>query len=782
MAGNRAVANLLRSPVDTEAPDGIAAASANALPQGTTTADAGHASVVRDTKLPGGWTDAAGKTISSGEVGAVDRILLDGLPGHQGRGWGDNTAASKGHVAAYGGGKAGQRGRAVALVPHGMKRGEGPLSIVVHLHGIDVAMYAASKQMRSTGARPEDVEKFQLPQQLEAFSANHPDARMIVIMPLGATVGGNGHGYTVDFGIDDYDEYIDSCLSKLGIKATGTSPGTAYLSAHSGGGFTVSALGSHPFHRYHFGGVFGFESFHGDEGEWEKIAIDHLEEDLQKLEALRSGGGADDRAILRSQLDYLEHEAFHFAAFGGSNSGYASRVRALRKRILKWFHDRRRRLQKATGGNPQLRELLWRNYQANYATEGHMESLSQDSHFESVLESLVAPPGAVSSTPAAPPAKTTAAPPAETKVTHADPVHSDHKEHTQDEHEKKPVVASSKKPATTKKAKGSSKKLRSVQEPFQFETWPLWEKPIELIHEFRGKGKSKKRLHNRAITATPSEFMPDLLKRAKVPNPDDFFKRFVGNLTFLGRPINAPIHEHLAEHLRDVEKDFGERFGGPSKDPKVAGDTLGLSNEAIAGARQVSGTAAISMHMFGLAIDVDHYKNPYLQAQGGLPSDVFKSIRQLMEGKSGGLDLGDSSEDLNKKYARISGFNQLVIDYFALADEANEDKLKAKLEHATGPWKKRDVKAAREAIQADLKSLGGHTQRGSDLPMLQQHGFLQLREEVVKGLKLNWGAWYGDMMHFDMRTDGDIGERVSKQIWKYLGELTAQADAPDPKK
>ena len=44
-------------------------------------------------------------------------------------------------------------------------------------------------------------------------------------------------------------------------------------------------------------------------------------------------------------------------------------------------------------------------------------------------------------------------------------------------------------------------------------------------------------------------------------------------------------------------------------------------------------------------------------------------------------------------------------------------------------------------------------------------------------MKMNWGAWYGDMMHFDMRTDGDIGQRISEQIVKYLGELRSQQQA-----
>ena len=200
MAGNRAVAQLMRRSVDTEVPAGVPS-GAGGLPAGATASSPGSATVVSDTALPGGWTEAGGK-VSSGRVGSVDRILLEGLSGSQGGkdgGWGAGAKARTGHVAATGGGGAGHRGRAVALVPQGMKRSGGPISVVVHLHGIDAAIGPGTSGMRETGAAPEDVRDFQIPQQLEAFAGQHPDARIVVLMPLGATVKAGG-GYTVDFG------------------------------------------------------------------------------------------------------------------------------------------------------------------------------------------------------------------------------------------------------------------------------------------------------------------------------------------------------------------------------------------------------------------------------------------------------------------------------------------------------------------------------------------------------------------------------------------------------
>lgn len=774
MAGNRAVSELMRSPLD-EVPEGVAAGTA--LPAGTTTADAGKAKV------------------ADGKIGNVDRVLLDGLPGSQGQGW-DGAGADKGHIAVTGKGSKGHRGRAVALVSHGMKA-DGPVSIVVHLHGMDVNGYKGSSGMRETGSRPEDVQYFQIPQQLDAFTKKHPGARVVVLMPLGVTAGGMSK-----FGIDDFDAYLDAALGQLGLSGK---DGTLYLSAHSGGGFTISALADdaswHP-KRYRFGGVFAFESFHAaDMKAWRRLIRGHLDADLAQLRKRRRSAGA--------QLDYLRSEGFHFAAFGGFG-GYRSRVTTLRSTILDWFAKHRDDLRDVVDDNRVL-ELLWRNYQAVEEDAGHMEALSKSSHFESALESLVGAPagsssGAATAQPGAQPAPhPAAAPPPKPRRKHADthpaphaPAHPNHKQHAHDEHkgEHPPPVASKPpqpaKPVAAKRAKAATAKWRSLQDPFQFAPYPLLQEPIVLIsgddehsHNYSAAKAKADAKHKAAptpgfkpdMTGIPAEFMPEILRRAKVPDPDGFFKKFVRNVSFLGRPINSPIHEHLAEHLRDVEQELAAQFGGPDKDPKVAGDTLGLSDEAHAGARQASGTAAISMHMFGLAIDVNHYRNPYLQAAGGMPDDVFLSISQLMKGKDDNIRLGASEEAAAAKYARLQAHNQMVIDYFALADPAKEQDLKDKLAHASGPWKKRDVTEARKQIEKDLASLGSHTKRKGDLEMLRKHGYMQLREEVVRGMKMNWGAWYGDMMHFDMRTDGDIGERISEQIVEYLAEVRAHQKA-----
>jgi hypothetical protein len=806
MAGNRAVAQLLRRAIDQERPEGVDL-GADALPTGSTVAHPEQARFQADKTGPG-----------SGHVDRVDRILLDGLSGHQGgKSWGEGAKARHDHAAAAGTGKAGHRGRAVALVPQSMKRDGGPISVVVHLHGIDVGKYSGTSGMREQGERPEDVADFQIPQQLQAFSDKHPGARVVVLMPLGATVKA-GAGLTVDFGLDDLDSYVDECLGQLGLSSAPASPdaapGTVYLSAHSGGGFTISSLASRPFHKYRFGGVFGFESFHDpDIAAWRKLVTDHLDQDLAQLQALRAGRGkqpgSSEADVAAAQLSYLRDAGFRFAAFGGSTPGYASRVRSLRATILQWFKDRHAKLERATGGQSEILAALWRNYQANYAEEDHMAALAKDNHFESVLESLPAagasagaataggaggagarpvavpktPPSAEKTPPAAqktpPPAPKTPPPAAKTRKARKPHTHTshqkapvDHQQGAKEEHrgEPPPPKAGARHQAPPE-AQPEATTAPSSPRPFHLVKWDVYDQPIVVIPKETPHEK-----HKREVSATPSEFMLEILQNAHVKDAEHWFDHFVSGMTFLGQLIHPAIHQHLAEHLRQVEAELAEVYGGPDKDPKVAGQALGVT-EDIKGSRAVSKTAAVSMHMFGLAVDVNYEHNPYLLASGAMPSDVFTRVGQLMKGEKLSYDVG-MYKDLDAKYQQVTDFNDLVVQYFALAEDANLDELKHKQESATGKWKKMTAAAAQKQIKQDLAKLAGKLKRGKAL--IKTQGFLHMKKELVLGLKLNWGAWYGDMMHFDMRTDGDVGQHISEEIGNYLATLRRRADAPDP--
>ena len=730
LAGNRAAAQLLRAPAD-QVPEGVDAGVA--LPAGATTPDAGQA------------------TLADGKVGGVDRVLLDGLPGSQGKDW-DSGAADKGHFAVTGKGPRGHRGRAIALVPQGMK-GDGPVSVVVHLHGMDVGVYKGSSGMRETGDRPEDVKYFQIPQQLEAFTKKHPGARLVVLMPLGVTAGGMSK-----FGIDDFDAYLDAALGQLGLSGR---DGTLYLSAHSGGGFTISALASDPsWHpaRYRFGGVFAFESFHSfDMKAWQKLIRGHLKNDLGHLKERRRSA--------RRQLEYLRDEGFHFVAFGGFG-GYAGRVTTLRRTILDWFAENRLVLRDVVDDSRVL-DTLWRNYQAVEEDAGHMQALSKSSHLESALESLTDGAAAAAPAPATSPAP----------ARHDDPRPVPEDEHAtpkaQAEHKHE-----SKTPSHKPHGSGSARDV-GADGAFRREHYRMSSKQKVLV------GKDG---HKRGVSKSPLVYTAEVLKKA-FPNrePADWYDNFTSGLRFLGRPIRDPIHITLADHLHKIERELVRDYGGPDQDPAVAGRAVGLDDdEAIIGARDYPTSAPISMHLFGLALDINYTQNPFI---GASANDVFKRAGQLVHGKA-------ASWTVNMSYAQLAELNATLIEYFKLANDLGT--LKDKLRDATGPWAGMKTEDAQPVIEADLSAkpvsakeakrrgikpspggLAWRWARGDKIEVVRQTGFMNVTEKLVRGLKLNWGAAYGDVMHFDLRDQGD-GAKIYGAIGPYLTDLKHEADAADP--
>ncbi len=182
------------------------------MPKGAIPTDPDKARVVDDPSLPGGFTEADGKTVApSGRVGDVDRILLEGMPGNQSQ-QGPGQPDAPPHdpklydTAAPGGAL---RGRAIALIPKSVKAGPpGEVAVIVHLHGLYQAL-------RERGNNPLDVRDYQFEQQLQAFAASRPGTQIIALMPIGIEWGG-AQGHSVSFGNLKFDELIAAAFGKLG--------------------------------------------------------------------------------------------------------------------------------------------------------------------------------------------------------------------------------------------------------------------------------------------------------------------------------------------------------------------------------------------------------------------------------------------------------------------------------------------------------------------------------------------------------------------------------------
>ena len=273
----------------------------------------------------------------------------------------------------------------------------------------------------------------------------------------------------------------------------------------------------------------------------------------------------------------------------------------------------------------------------------------------------------------------------------------------------------------------------------------------------------------REVSRRVTDIVAEVLRLAG-RDPVAWYNDFTSGVTFLGRPIRDPIHVHLAEHLHDAERRLAARYGGANADPTAAGVALGLDKkEKIIGSRTYPTSAAVSMHMFGLAIDVNYTANPYISKKA---NPVFARAGQLIRHRP-------AAWRARMTYAQLSDLNQTLKCYFALLGD--DAALQASLTDATTePWHGKTVAQAQSRIQKDLQSLARLWERTDrdQLAVLRKTGFMNLKQEFVEGIGLSWGAAYGDMMHFDMRNDGGIGQRIHAAIRHWIAQQQAKAAAP----
>ncbi|MFT5430520.1 MAG: hypothetical protein ACI9OJ_001195 [Myxococcota bacterium] len=267
------------------------------------------------------------------------------------------------------------------------------------------------------------------------------------------------------------------------------------------------------------------------------------------------------------------------------------------------------------------------------------------------------------------------------------------------------------------------------------------------------------------VLESPQTYCNAILKKAG-HKPEEWYGNFT-KITFLGRKINAPIHMKLAEHLRSVEATFATKYG--DGDAKAAGDALGLTTETITGSRESPTSAAFSMHLLGLAIDLDYTHNPYI---GTSSNPVFKRAGSLVDGAPGKYKSGMSYDDL-------STLDKTTTTYFSYLEE--EVPLTAALKTATemgvGPWANKSVKDARKLIEADLTFVRKTWSRNGTADKrsaVKNGGFMNLSKNLVEGIGLDWGGSYGDMMHFDMRNKAP-GSKIRRAIVNYKKAKIAES-------
>ena len=226
------------------------------------------------------------------------------------------------------------------------------------------------------------------------------------------------------------------------------------------------------------------------------------------------------------------------------------------------------------------------------------------------------------------------------------------------------------------------------------------------------------------IEESPSVSLPEIIRMARdkalkdnkphiaaVLDPDKWFKQFTCDFTFLGRSLKSGqyVHLEMAKLLKAIETEFVKQLG--IGDAKKTGDVLlNNSDEGILGSRLTSSTAVFSMHMFGLAVDVNYLGNPYIEK-----GDI-KAVNNVLENAALLMNTEKFTYQINIKgrfadrFDFIQALDTLIENYFKLLDNPAElvQYLRAT---QSDVWRKLSLEAAQDKIQKNLDNLAGYLAR-----------------------------------------------------------------------
>jgi len=321
--------------------------------------------------------------------------------------------------------------------------------------------------------------------------------------------------------------------------------------------------------------------------------------------------------------------------------------------------------------------------------------------------------------------------------------------------------------------------------------FPLTEWKLEsgkIVVASAGGGKKKV-----AIEEAPAVFLPEIIgmarDRAKKDKKNDladkldpatWFNKFT-QITFLGRRMKSGqyLHLEMAKLLKAIESEMVKKYGG---DANSVGDMLlNKSKEGISGSRLVSSTATFSMHMFGLAVDVNYLGNPFIQSEEDVKAlnNVLKNAALLMNKPILSYQQGYAKD----KFDRVQQLDAMLEKYFGLLDAPAELE---RLVQASSSSEWSELSGAKAKIQKNLDTLAGYLARsgkkkdyfrkGEILDLkdyFKKHAILDFDKRFVVQMEesgLSWGGHYGDMMHFDMRAKG-VGSYIEKARLDYAKKV-----------
>jgi hypothetical protein len=226
--------------------------------------------------------------------------------------------------------------------------------------------------------------------------------------------------------------------------------------------------------------------------------------------------------------------------------------------------------------------------------------------------------------------------------------------------------------------------------------------------------------------------------------------------TFLGVPLR--VHKSLAGRLTTAETALvNDATVNPGRaNAQDLGRTLNMyasTSDLRQPAKAVGGTS-LSMHTFGLAVDLNYKGNPFIGNAGKLAPDVIRRATGLVLGTPTEVttNLGDAAAS----FTALKAASDALKTYLSYRDPANRAALTTAVTgHTAAPGEPADVAGWLARIEQDHTELSAGGDFDKHKPPAE--GFLDLDRSVVlalTGAGLTWGGTYPgakDLMHFDLR-------------------------------
>lgn len=271
---------------------------------------------------------------------------------------------------------------------------------------------------------------------------------------------------------------------------------------------------------------------------------------------------------------------------------------------------------------------------------------------------------------------------------------------------------------------------------------------------------------------TPGDKFDEKARKLGAVDYADYAKNMlVSGGSVVGRavPSTTPVHPLFLDRL---EK-------GSAKAQELLGDQP-FDIDGLGGFRDRAGP-----HAFGLAVDMDVAKNPYVTGEDGeksmdaLTSPVYQRIATAMLGRDSVIPVANKGGLQKANYQKIAEESDAMVAYFSVLDGPGPARQQMSKHGAFDPALLEQLD--RGQVQADYNILiGNGVPEGSvkgDFPFKPNSmggkiadpkgGFLTIKEEIVVGMrsvKLRWGgtdfgAASGDIQHFD----DSLGSGAAKQ-------------------